>query len=174
MGGNPLKYSDPKGLFFWDVLDLGFFAQSLYEYSQCSSSDNAINLGLDTIGLLPVIPALSTLRRVDNAINTTKSRVFWSGSNSKKAAEVFAKANGGETLDMTLTGKVLGRITTPSTFKYVKPLWSAASKRFAKGARGQVNVFHSSKGIRLESVWSKREYPIIKKQGNNINYHIVN
>ena len=72
MGGNPLKYSDPKGLFFWDVLDLGFFAQSLYEYSQCSSSDNAINLGLDAVGLLPGIPALGTLRRIDDAVDGAK------------------------------------------------------------------------------------------------------
>ncbi|WP_305908471.1 RHS repeat-associated core domain-containing protein [Methylomarinum sp. Ch1-1] len=72
VGGNPLIYSDPKGLIIWDILDYGFFAQSLYEYYQCSSTDNAINLGLDAIGLFPGIPALGTLRRIDDAVDVTK------------------------------------------------------------------------------------------------------
>ena len=72
MGGNPLKYTDPQGLFFWDILDFGFFAQSLYNYTQCSNTDNAINLALDGIGLLPGIPALGMLRRIDNAVDVTK------------------------------------------------------------------------------------------------------
>ncbi len=73
MSGNPLRFTDPQGLFFWDVLDFGFFAQSLYEYSQCSSADNAFNLGLDAIGLLPGIPALGTLRRLDDALDVAKT-----------------------------------------------------------------------------------------------------
>lgn len=75
VGGNPLIYSDPKGLIIWDILDFGFFAQSLYEYYQCSSTDNAINLGLDAIGLFPGIPALGTLRRIDDAVDVTKGLV---------------------------------------------------------------------------------------------------
>jgi hypothetical protein len=67
VGGNPLKYADPKGLFFWDVIDIGFFVKSVYDFFQCSSSDNAINLGLDAIGLLPLVPALGAIRRVEDA-----------------------------------------------------------------------------------------------------------
>ncbi|WP_305908470.1 hypothetical protein Q9L42_010545 [Methylomarinum sp. Ch1-1] len=59
-------------MIIWDILDYGFFAQSLYEYYQCSSTDNAINLGLDAIGLFPGIPALGTLRRIDDAVDVTK------------------------------------------------------------------------------------------------------
>ena len=55
----------------------------------------------------------------------------------------------------------------------MKPLWNAASKNFAKGAKGPVGVFHSAKGVRLESVRAKKEFRIIKKQGNDINFHIV-
>ena len=43
-----------------------------HEYSQCSNTDNAINVGLDTIGLLPGIPALGTIRRVNDAVDATK------------------------------------------------------------------------------------------------------
>ncbi|HEY3373441.1 MAG TPA: hypothetical protein VGK02_00025, partial [Candidatus Aquicultor sp.] len=101
------------------------------------------------------------------------SRVFWSGAGSREAAETFAKANGAKTLEMTLTGRTLDKITTPGNFKYVKPLWDAASRRFANGATGAVDVFHSSKGVRLDSVWTNTEYPILSKQGNTINYHVV-
>jgi hypothetical protein len=102
-----------------------------------------------------------------------KGRVFWSGPGAKGAAESFAKANGAQTLEVTLAGKALDKITTPGNFKYVKPLWNAASKNFAKGAKGPVDVFQSSKGVRLESVWAKKEFPILKQQGNNINYHLA-
>jgi hypothetical protein len=105
--------------------------------------------------------------------DVTNKRVFWSGSGAREAAESFAKKTGGKSLEMTLIGKALDKITTPSNFKYIKPLWNAASKNFAKGAKGPVDVFHSSKGVRLESVWAKKEFPIIKKQGNDINYHIA-
>ena len=103
----------------------------------------------------------------------SKPRVFWSGPGAKEAAEAFAKANGGKTLEMTLAGKILDKVTTPSNFKYLKPLWNAASQNFARGAKGQVNVFQSNKGVRLESVWAKREFPILKQQKNKIKYHIV-
>ncbi len=102
-----------------------------------------------------------------------KSSVFWSGRGSREAAAKFAKANGTKTLEMTLMGKALDKITTPGNFKYTKPLWNAATKRFAKEAKGQVDVFHSGKGVRVDSVWAKKEYPILKKQGNDINYHVV-
>jgi RHS repeat-associated protein len=104
--------------------------------------------------------------------DVVKQRVFWSGPGAREAAESFAKVNSAQTLEMTLAGKVLDNITTPSNFKYVKPLWNAASKNFAKGAKGSVDVFQSSKGVRLESVWAKKEFPILKRQGTNINYHI--
>ncbi|PTN12731.1 RHS repeat-associated core domain-containing protein [Nitrosomonas aestuarii] len=103
----------------------------------------------------------------------SNKRVFWSGPGSREAAEFFAKANGGKTLEMTLMGKVLDKITTPGNFSYMKLFWNVASKNFARSAKGSVDVFHSSKGVRLESVWATKEFPIIKKKGNNINFHIV-
>ena len=73
---------------------------------------------------------------------------------------------------MTIIGKTLDKITMENNFKLLKPLWNAASKNFAKGAKGSVHVFHSRKGVRLDSVWAKTEFPIIKKQRSNINFHI--
>jgi RHS repeat-associated protein len=70
--GNPVHYTDPTGT-IWDFVDIGFFAQSLFNFIQQPSLDNAINLGLDGVGLIPGIPALGTIRRVDQATDATKS-----------------------------------------------------------------------------------------------------
>lgn len=103
------------------------------------------------------------------------ARIFWSGGKeARQAAENFAKLSGGQTLEMTNTGKFLDVITTDKTYPFLEPLWNRASKNFAKGAGNSVEVFQSgSKGVRIESVWSKFEYPQLIKQGTNINYHIA-
>ncbi|NOS76086.1 MAG: RHS repeat-associated core domain-containing protein [Methyloglobulus sp.] len=64
--GNPVMYMDPTGT-FWDFLDFGFFAQSLFNFAQEPTTDNAVNLGLDTVGLAPGVPALGTIKRVADA-----------------------------------------------------------------------------------------------------------
>lgn len=122
---------------------------------------------------------LGAVRLTDKASDAFKiakgaPRVFWSGSREAKiAAEAFARQSGGTTLEMTLRGKVLDKITTKQTYPFLKPLWDRASANFAKGANGTVDVFQSSKGVRLESVWAKKEYPRLFQQGNPINYHIT-
>ncbi|WP_031431583.1 MULTISPECIES: RHS repeat-associated core domain-containing protein [Methylomicrobium] len=64
--GNPVHFTDPTGT-VWDFVDIGFFAQSLFNFIQQPGLDNAINLGLDGVGLLPGVPALGTLRQVGQA-----------------------------------------------------------------------------------------------------------
>jgi RHS repeat-associated protein len=103
------------------------------------------------------------------------TRVFWSGGKQARgAAETFAKQSGGQTLEMTKTGKFLDAITTDKTYPYLRPFWDQASKRYAKGAGSSVEVFQSgSRGVRLESVWATKEYPQLIRQGTNINYNIA-
>jgi len=105
----------------------------------------------------------------------SKSRVFWSGSGeARTAAESFAKAQGGKTLEMTLPGKILDKVTSKRTYPYVKPLWDKASKNFAKGAEGSVDAFQSgTKGVRLESVWRNVEHRELIKKGTKIKYHVT-
>lgn len=75
---------------------------------------------------------------------------------------------------MTKTGKFLDTITTDKTYPFLEPFWNQASKNFAKGAGNSVEVFQSgSRGVRLESVWTKFEYPQLIKQGTDINYNIA-
>jgi hypothetical protein len=102
-------------------------------------------------------------------------KVFWSGgTQARKAAEAYATATGGQTLEMTFTGAVLDAITTKQTYPWLKPLWDKASLDFARSAQGPVDVFQSaSRGVRVDSVWSQVEYPQLKLQGNHINYHLA-
>ena len=102
------------------------------------------------------------------------TRVFWSGGKqAKMAAEKFAKANAGKTLEMTLQGKTLTKLTDLTSYKLTQPLWKLASSSFARGAKGPVNVFHNANsGVRLKSVWRTTEYPILKNK-NEIIYHNV-
>ncbi|OAI11722.1 RHS repeat-associated core domain-containing protein [Methylomonas koyamae] len=70
--GNPVMFTDPTGT-IWDLVDFGFFAHSFATYLRMPTWDNGINLGLDTLGLAPGIPALGTIRRVaDSAAEAAK------------------------------------------------------------------------------------------------------
>lgn len=77
-------------------------------------------------------------------------------------------------MEMTWTGKALDAVTTKATYPFLKPLWNSASRRFARGAGDATDVFQSSsRGVRLESVWRKVEYPELMKQGTDIKYHLA-
>jgi len=140
-------------------------------YGMAKGAANATKTTVDVAG--DAARAATKTRVLSNIAESQvrNSRVFWSGRGSREAAEVFAKSNGGRTLEMTRLGGALDRVTTPGNFKYMKPLWNFASSRFANGAKGPVNVIHSSKGVRIESVWATREYKILKQNGNEIRYH---
>jgi len=77
-----------------------------------------------------------------NATATAGPRVFWSGGKSAmEAAESFAKANGGTTLEMTAAGQRLTQTTKRLDWAtQAKPMWETASASFARGASGEVQV----------------------------------
>jgi RHS repeat-associated protein len=58
---NPYRYIDPDGR---DVWDIGFFTYSSYKFAKEPSWENAGYLGLDAVGLVPIVPALGTIARV--------------------------------------------------------------------------------------------------------------
>jgi len=72
--GNPVHYTDPTGT-IWDFVDVGFFAQSLFNFFQQPSIDNAIKAVLDGVGLLPCVPALGTIKRVGETTNKASDTV---------------------------------------------------------------------------------------------------
>ena len=90
------------------------------------------------------------------------TRVFYSGGRQAQlAAEDWANANGAITLELPAD--------TP--YGQVK----AASKAFAQGAAGEVNVFQSASGVRLQSIWATTEYPALVENPNvtGIRFHVV-
>ncbi len=126
--------------------------------------------GGEIIGL-----AIGTAWKGLTSFSAGGKHVFWSGGRGEAsyAAESFAASTGSKTLEMTWQGKALTKLTKATSFKVTKPLWQRASAAFARGAEGPVNVFQSaSDGVRLESVWTKFEYPILNEK-NEIIYHNV-
>jgi hypothetical protein len=113
---------------------------------------------------------------IESAAETTR-RVFWSGGNpARLAAEAWAKANNATTLEMTKAGQRLTEMTKGLDFlTQARPLWDAASARFAQGAAGEVHVFHNAMGVSLQSVWARVEYLALTVNQNvtNIVYHVV-
>ena len=89
--------------------------------------------------------------------------VFWNGgAAAKQAAADFAKQIGGKTLANTVGGKFV-RITDHLPINNVR-LWNWASKHFAQGASGRVNVFLGEAGNSL-GTWFTIERPIIMQRG---------
>lgn len=89
---NPYRYIDPDGR---DVWDIGFFAYSAYNFISEPSRENAAYLGLDTVGLIPVVPALGTIARVgkgaEHALEARKlaEPVYKTTKEAKAAAEAL-------------------------------------------------------------------------------------
>jgi len=70
---NPTNTVDPSGLFsFWDALDVISFGLSVHEFIKCPGLSTGLNLALDTIGLLPVVPGIGTVRRGTQAVDALR------------------------------------------------------------------------------------------------------
>jgi RHS repeat-associated protein len=110
----------------------------------------------------------------------TLSHVFWSGSGAaKEAASKWAASHGGTTLEMTAIGKQIEASTKGlQGLRWVleaRPQWVNASREFASTASGEVNIFQSSQGVNLTSVWREVEYQTLMSNSDvsSIVYHIV-
>jgi len=112
-------------------------------------------LGGFQAGLAETAPASFTA-----AETTAGDAVFWSGRQgaNKAAAEAFAKATGGTTLEMTPVGQALEAQGAGID------AWRAASADFARGASGDVTAFAG--GSSPGSVWLTVEKPILMQNPN--------
>lgn len=100
-------------------------------------------------------------------------RVFWSGGETaKQAAATFAGRGGGTTLEMTSVGRSLESAGLP--WAEAKGLWQAASRDFAAGAGGKVDVF-MSKVARPDSIWTTVERGALQANPavTGIRYHLT-
>jgi hypothetical protein len=104
---------------------------------------------------------------------SARGRVFWSGGKGvMKAAANFAEANGMQTLEMTLSGRIMTSLKPILSRSISDPIWKLLSIRWTQGARGAVNVFHNANGIRVDAIW-KVEYEILKSNPVNIIYNNI-
>jgi RHS repeat-associated protein len=163
VGNDPINFTDPLGL-----------CRSSNNRSQANRPPPKQSGNSGSGGGDPPKRTASSASPQDGGGAGGGENVFWSGSpQARAAAEAFAKQTGGKTLEMTRTGKLLDAMTNKRTYPFLKSVWNAASRRFAKRAGSSTHVFQSAKGVRLKSVWATKEYPRLIKQGTNIIYHTV-
>ncbi|WP_010251560.1 discoidin domain-containing protein [Acetivibrio cellulolyticus] len=101
---------------------------------------------------------------VGNKGQSNVSKVFWaSGQEAKTAAEQFALKNGGKTLEMTFTGKILEKGNSIFGFnnKILNFLWGKASVNFANKASGSINVIIKDSTVNPKGVFNNTELPIL-------------
>jgi RHS repeat-associated protein len=119
-----------------------------------------------TISLLGVGTKLtySAARITYNSIGVSGgSRVFWSGGKAaKNAAAGYARTHNARTLEMTIAGDFMNTVSPYLPRSLTKPIWNKLSSNFAKGAAGDINVFHNAAGVSMKSTWRTIEYPILK------------
>jgi hypothetical protein len=94
------------------------------------------------------------------------------GDSAKEAAAAFAERTGGQTLEMTSVGKALSSTSVP--WSEAKPSWQAASRDFAAGASGPVDVF-LSRAPRADSLWNTIERSALQSNSSvtSIRYHLT-
>lgn len=110
------------------------------------------------------------------AVEGASTSVFWSGGDAARAAaENWAAANGGTTLEMTVQGQATqAAMQGADWLTEARPAWVSASSNFANSAYGDVHVFQGGV-ISTQSVWATTEYPALMANPNvtRIIYHGV-
>jgi RHS repeat-associated protein len=105
------------------------------------------------------------------------TRVFWTGGDeAKAAAEAFARGNGGVTLGMTPDGIATEAATRGLSWAAARPMWVAASERFATGASGVAHVFIDMAVANPNSIWAETELPaLVGNPGvSDVAFHALN
>lgn len=170
----------PPAGYFLNGLASGFNLDSQESSNPWFQAGRLVGMGLFVALLLTGPEAAAVSRVVKGAELVGKApeaaggaRVFWSGSaEARQAAAGWATSHGGQTLEMTARGRELAASNLEWTA--AKPLWEAASREFASGASGDVHVFQAAEGVRLDSMWAKIEFPILRQNpAVNLIYHVI-
>lgn len=137
-------------------------------------ADIAVAIEDVAAGSAEVLPAVVS-GTSEVAAEATPS-AFWSGGDAARAAaEDWAAANGGATLEMTAEGQATEAATQGADWlTEARPAWVSASRNFANSAAGDVHVFQSGV-VSTQSVWATTEYPALMANPNvaRIIYHGV-
>lgn len=108
--------------------------------------------------------ALASVGTMDFSTGKNKA-VFYSGPGNRDRAMTFAERTGARPIDNTPGGQHLTSLKLYDRLPSEKAdeVWAAASKQYASGASGEVNVF--AKGARPDRVFRTIEEPILKDSG---------
>jgi hypothetical protein len=96
-----------------------------------------------------------------------KDRNFWSGGpEAMKAARLHAESNNSITLEMTMEGQRLEKLTNIVGFDITEGPWKQTSTGYATGATGFVNIFRRQV-LRPGNILENQEIPILLKVNKN-------
>jgi RHS repeat-associated protein len=155
-----------------DALDASDAAEGSLHQDLGESPNKGLIQTTVTVGAV-VLPGLSGELRTARGAGNSPGRVFWSGGESaKQAGASFAQRTGGTTLEMTEAGRALEAAKLP--WSEAKTPWQSASREFAAGAQGRVDVF-MSKVPRPDSIWSTVERGALQANPvvTELRYHLT-
>jgi hypothetical protein len=96
--------------------------------------------------------------------DAAKVHAFWSGRGAMDAAQSWARANGGVTLEMTGRGREALRLTENQEWEMARPIWIQQSRRYAKEASGEVHIFATKEALaREDSILNEVELPALRR-----------
>ena len=127
---------------------------------------------LPAVGEDLIVTGIEAGPEISNGVTS----VFWSGGNvASDAANEWAVANGGQTLEMTSSGQWAEGITQDMPWDQARSIWESVSRTYAQNAEGEVHVFLNSSGINPQSIWLQTELPTLGLNDavTNIIYHFV-
>jgi RHS repeat-associated protein len=138
---------------------------------------DAVAIAIATGGASLAIRGMAAVGEV-LATRAVATRVFWSGGGVKyagAAARRWAEANGAMTLEMTLGGRSLTLLTSMTDYSLTRPLWEAASSRFARGAVGDVHLFVDPRLASPIGNFLRLELPALLQNDSvrNVGFHLL-
>ena len=129
----------PRTAKLWEVSEAGMGAERAAAMEAAVTLekeqllfDFAKNTPMSAAGRFGALDRLAGATRIESAAPVGRGRTFWSGGTpARTAAETWAAANVGTTLEMTSAGQNLTRVTQGMSWQQARPLWAAESRNFA-------------------------------------------
>ena len=172
--GKSVRMGALKGAIFGGLIGLGAGAAiGVAVTSSASASLASVAVGVNalatTVGGAGIAAGGKMIADNVSQALSGAAQVFWSGQKlAENAAREFANDIGAKTLEMTRLGKALEQSGASNT------VWNAASSNFANVANNSSSAIYSiqnAAGVRIQSIWSTVEYPLMK--GKDIIYGVV-
>jgi hypothetical protein len=97
---NPIRNVDPTGNFLLDIISLGM---SIRDFQKNPSFSNGVFVGLDTVGLIPGVPALGLIKHGDDILDAVKTSTVV-GDNIGDISKTAGKISSGHAYNKHVLG----------------------------------------------------------------------